>query len=191
MLPCREAESETGHADALEVGGSALELDQVMAAVPKGWRLDVFRERVPGTHFDAVPEGAKFLVESRDTVTCATEITRMTLNVAGAHTDAGASHHGRRLVYGGHAISTAAAQLVRALPNLVTLLAWRSCDHTAPVFEGDVLRSELDVEAKHALPGGGGLVDFRARVHAERGPGSPDPGSEVLVLDWRAIGLMA
>ncbi|MFO0691522.1 MAG: MaoC family dehydratase [Myxococcota bacterium] len=191
MLPCRSPEVETGHADALERIEAAIDLEQLRSAVPTGWRLDAFRERVPGAHFDALEPGTQCRVESRDTVTCAPEIARMTLNVAGAHTDAGASHHGRRLVYGGHAISTAAAQLVRALPNLVTLLAWRSCDHTAPVFEGDVLRSEIDVEAKHPLANGGGLVDFRARVHAERGPQSPDPGTEIQVLDWRAVGLMA
>ena len=85
----------------------------------------------------------------------------------------------------------AAAQLIRGLPNLVTFVAWRSCDHTAPVFEGDVLRSEFEIEAKHPLADGGGLLDLRTRVYAERGPEAPEPGRDVLVLDWRVIGLMA
>jgi len=191
MLPCRDAHADTGHADSFDAIGAELDMELVRAAVPSEWRLDAFRERVPGGHFEDVGDGTRFVVEGRDTVSCAPEIARMTLNVAGAHTDAGASSHGRRLVYGGHTISTAAAQLTRALPNLVTFVAWRSCDHTAPVFEGDVLRSEFDVEARHPLADGGGLLDLRARVHAERGPESPDTGEEILVLDWRAIGLMA
>jgi acyl dehydratase len=191
MLPCRDPEADTGYADSLDAIEAALDMDRVRGAVPPAWRLDAFRERLPGVHFGGVPEGARFIVEGRDTVTLAPEVARLTLNVAGAHTDAGASAHGRRLVYGGHTISTAAAQLSRALPNLVTLVAWRSCDHTAPVFEGDVLRSEFLVEAKHPLAGGAGLLDVRACVLAERAAGGPDAGREVQVLDWRAIGLMA
>ena len=191
MLPCRDAEADTGHADSFEAIATDLDMEGVRAAVPANWRLDAFREALPGGHFSDVPEGVTFAVEGRDTVTCAPEIARLTLNVAGAHTDAGASTHGRRLVYGGHTISLAAAQLTRALPNLVTIVAWRSCDHTAPVFEGDVLRSEFEVEAKHPLAHGGGLVDLRARVHAERARPAGEPGEEDLVLDWRAIGLMA
>jgi len=109
--------------------------------------------------------------------------------VAGAHTDAGAAAHGRRLVYGGHTISTAASQITRALPNLVTFVAWRSCDHTGPVFEGDVLRTEFEVEARHPLPDGGGLLDLRARVFAERAEGGSDEQEQV--LDWKTLALMA
>jgi acyl dehydratase len=190
MLPCRDPEIETGHEDSLDDMARELDPARVRAAVPP-FRLAAFRERVAGAHFDAVPVGATYAVEGRDTVTCAPEITRLTLNVAMAHSDAGKSAHGRRLVYGGHTISTAAAHMTRAFPNWVTWIAWRSCDHTAPVFEGDVLRTEIEVEAKEALPGGGGLVDLRVRVHAERAATSPDSGREVPVLDWRTIGLMA
>lgn len=191
MLPCRDPGVQTGHADSLDFIEAALPLDRVIGAVPTGWRLDAYRGRVSGRHFESLRAGTTFAVEARDTVTSAPEIVRMTLNVAGAHTDAGASVHGRRLVYGGHTISTAAAQLTRALPNLVTLVAWRSCDHTAPVFEGDVLQSEFELEAVHPLPTGGGLVDLRARVFAERAVPAADAKSRDLVLDWRVIGLMA
>lgn len=191
MLPCRDPEARTGHEDSFESIEGALHMERVRAAVPGHWRLDLFRERLPGAHFDDVPEGVTYAVEGRDTVTCAPEITRLTLNVAGAHTDAGAAAQGQRLVYGGHTISTAAAQLSRALPNLVTFVAWRSCDHTAPVFEGDILRSEFDIEARHPLPPGGGLVDVRARVFAIRADDDPRTGEEIQVLDWRAVVLMA
>ncbi len=190
MLPCRDPEADTGHADSFDSIEAELDMDRVRAAVPAEWKLDAMRERLPGVHFEQVPAGATYVVEGRDTVTCAPEITRLTLNVAAAHTDAGASAHGRRLVYGGHTISTAAAQLTRALPNLVTFVAWRSCDHTAPVFEGDVLRSEFEVGAGHPLEGGGGLLDLRARVFAERA-GSGAKNDEDIVLDWRTIALMA
>ena len=155
-------------------------LEQVERAVPSKWRLDVFRERVPGPHFAEVEPGAVYEVEGRDTVTAAPELARLTLNVARAHTDAGATTHGKRLVYGGHTIGIAAAQATRALPNLVTILAWRSCDHLGPVFEEDALGTELTVEGVRALRDGG-LVELRARTSADRGE----------VLDWRFVGLMA
>jgi acyl dehydratase len=85
----------------------------------------------------------------------------------------------------------ASAQIVRALPNLVTLIAWRSCDHTEPVFEGDVLQTKFTIDAKHTLPKGGGLVDLHAVVHATRGDQAPALGAGTPVLDWRVIGLMA
>lgn len=191
MLPCRDPNAETGRADDLDGIGADLDPERVREAVPAKWRLDIFRERLPGAHFAQLPVGATFVVEGRDTVTCAPEIARLTLNVAGAHTDARASSFGRRLVYGGHAISVAAAQITRALPNLVTLLAWRSCDHIAPVFEGDILRSEVTIEAADPLAGGGGLVSLTVHVHAERALPDADAPPEVRVLHWRAIGWMA
>lgn len=191
MLPCRDPEATTGRADAFDAIPAELDPERVQACVPPDWKLEAFRRAVPGPHFDDVELGAHYVVESRDTVTAAPELARLTLNVAGAHTDAGASHYDRRLVYGGHTISLASAQIARALPNLVTLLGWRSCDHTAPVFEGDVLRTEVTVEDAHARSGGGGLVDLHARVFAERGACAPEPGDDVPVLDWRAIALLA
>ena len=53
-------------------------------------------------------------------------------------------------------------------PDLVTIVAWHGCDHLAPVFENDVLATELSVEGAQRLEGGGGLVDLRARVQADR-----------------------
>ena len=77
---------------------------------------------------------------------------------------------------------TALALLGLAPLLLVTVVAWRSCDHLAPVFEGDVLRSEVEVGAIDAP-----LVDLRVQTNATRADGSgTDP-----VLDWRLIGVMA
>ena len=188
MLPCRDSEATTGHDDTFDAIPAELDMDDVRAAVPRGWHLDTFRAHVSGTHFADVVAGTTYVIEGRDTVTCAPEVARMTLNVAGAHTDAGASTYGRRLVYGGHTISIASAHITRALPNLLTLVAWRSCDHTAPVFEEDILRTEFTVADRIPLEPEGGLVDLHARVWAQRGRA---PHADEQVLEWHVIGLMA
>jgi acyl dehydratase len=191
MIPCRDPDAATGASDSFDAIPVELDMERVAAAAPVGWRLDDFRRENPGNHFEDLTEGSLYRVEARDSVTSAPELARMTLNVAKAHTDAAYSAYGKRLVYGGYTISTASAQIVRALPNLVTLLAWRSCDHTEPVFEGDILRTEFKIDAKHALASGGGLVDLHAVVYAARGEQAPEPGTDASVLDWRVIGLMA
>jgi acyl dehydratase len=184
MIPLRDPEAETGHADDLDQIPSELDPERVRAAVPGSWRLSEMRERIGGRHFDDVAEGSHWEVEGRDTVTGATELVRLTLNLAAAHWDAGSTAHGRRLVYGGHTISVAAAQATRALPNLATIVAWHGCDHLGPVFEGDVLRTELLLASRETLEDGG-LVDLQALVWAER------DGDEHQVLDWRFVGVMA
>ena len=184
MIPLRDADAQTGHSGSFDEIPTELDMERVEAAFPSDWRLDRFRERAAGRHLADLQVGAVYDVEGRDTVTAAPELARLTLNVAMTHTDAGASAHGRRLAYGGHTIAVAAAQTTRALPNLVTIVAWRSCDHTGPVFEGDILSTELTIEAVHPLAAGG-LVDLRAVTTAERdGESSP-------VLDWRFLGVMA
>ncbi len=191
MIPCRDPQANTGHADSFDAIPAEVDLHAVQAFVPPTWRLDLFRQAVAGPHFADLAAGVTYLVAERDTVTCAPELVRMTLNMAVTHTDAASSVYGKRLVYGGHTISMAAAQISHALPNLVTLVAWRSCDHTAPVFEGDILRTEVTVERIHPLEQGGGLVDLHALVYAERGDQAPEPGRDIQVLDWRVLGLMA
>jgi acyl dehydratase len=190
MIPCRDPNAVTGASDSFDTIPAELDMEQVEAAVPVEWCLDDFRRENSGEHFEELVEGNLYRVEARDSVTSAPELARLTLNVAKAHTDAASSPYGKRLVYGGYTISMASAQIVRALPNLVTLLAWRSCDHTEPVFEGDVLRTEFTIDAKHTLASGGGLVDLHAVVHATRGDQAPALGADASVLDWRVIGLM-
>lgn len=184
MLPCRDPEASTGARDSFDSIPQDIRIEELESSIPTGWDLDRFRRMAPGPHFADLRVGSHYVIEARDTVTCAPELARLTLNMARAHTDAGASSHGRRLVYGGHTISVAAAQLTRALPNLVTLLAWRSCDHKAPVFEEDCLSTQVWIEEKTSTARGG-LVDLRVDVCAHR------PGESVPVLDWRVVGLMA
>jgi acyl dehydratase len=184
MLPLRDAP--TG-APGDEVGGAA-DLDhEPLEAAAGGLDLGAYRAEVPGPHFDAVQDGWAVEVEGGDVVDSAPALARLTTNVAMAHLDATSAVDGRRLVYGGHAIGLAAAQATRALPALVTILGWHACDHTAPVFEGDTVRSRLAVERREPLPGGGGLLHLRSRVTATRAGG----GEEAEVLDWRFVGVMA
>jgi 2-methylfumaryl-CoA hydratase len=188
MIPLRDPEGDTGHADSFDDIPADIDLDMLATKVPWGWRLSAFKDRVgrAGAHFADMVAGPTFVIEGRDTVTNAPELARATLNLASAHTDPAAGPSGRRLVYGGHTISLAGAAATRAFPNLLTILAWRSCEHTAPVFEDDVLRTEVTVDATHPLSQGG-MVDLHAVVWADRA----DDSGEEQVLDWRFIALMA
>ena len=150
------------------------------------WNLAAFRESVPGRHFADVKPGSIYRVEAGDVVSSAPELARLTLNLAAVHHDQTAAGDGERLVYGGHTIGLAAAQVSRALPALVTILGWQSCDHTGPVHEGDTLHSEIHVERCENLAAGG-LVHLRSLVRAR--PAGAESSHDV--LDWRLIGLMA
>ena len=184
MLPLRDAPTgEPGD----PVGGAAdLEAEPLRSAA-EALDLEAFRAAVPGPHFDAVDDGWAAEIEGGDVVDSAPALARLTLNVAMAHLDTGAAAHGRRLVYGGHTIALAAAQAARALPALVTILGWHAAEHTAPVFEGDTLRSRIALEHREPLPGGGGLVHLRSHVTAARAAGGEDED----VLDWRFVGVLA
>ncbi|WP_433379598.1 MaoC family dehydratase [Streptosporangium sp. CA-115845] len=187
MLPLRDPEALTGHeADLDSVGVAATDEDLAGTATGMlaGWRLDRFRERVTGRHFADLAEGEVFRVGGGDVVSSAPELARLTLNVAQVHHDARAAGE-RRLVYGGHTIGLALSQATRALPNLVTVVAWDGCDHVGPVHEGDTLSSEVVVGRRQALPGGGGLVHLRSLVQAVGGAEPRD------VLDWRYVAVMA
>jgi acyl dehydratase len=179
MIPLRDPDANTGHADSFDdIPADA----EPVAEAPWGWQLGAFRPTV-------VEPGAIYDIEVRDSVTGAAELARATLNLAATHTDPGASAYGRRLVYGGHTISIAGAHVTRALPDLVTIVAWRSCDHLGPVFEGDVLRTEVHVEAVQARDGYQ-LIDLRAVVHGCPAADAGDPAAaDKPVLDWRFVAL--
>ncbi len=140
----------------------------------------MFRERIPGPHFDPDMAGA-VLHSSADVVSSAPELARLTLNIAAVHHDSRAG--GRRLVYGGHTIGLALAQASRLLPNLATVLGWQSCEHTAPVYEGDTLYSELHVESAEPTDNGG-MLGLRSLVYAVS-----ESDADRQVLDWRFTAL--
>ena len=89
MIPLRDPEGDTGHADSFDDIPADIDLDCLTAKVPWGWRLSAFKDRVgrAGTHFADVVPGTTFVIEGRDTVTNAPELARATLNLASAHTD--------------------------------------------------------------------------------------------------------
>jgi acyl dehydratase len=218
MLPLRDHDRQTGHADELDsVGSSAV--PENLGELVSGWRLDWLAEHAPGPRLAGLRAGQSWTVPGGDVVSAAPELARLTLNVAMVHHDARAAG-GRRLVYGGHAIGLALSQAARSLPSLVTVAAWQSCDHLGPVHEGDTLHSTITVEQVDPLPGdgdGGGLVYLRSLVwalapSADGGIGWPAgaispsgigwPGAEASggagqesaprnVLDWRYIAIVA
>jgi acyl dehydratase len=182
MLPLRDQAAETGHADDLAEFGQEGPPPGIGALV-NGWRLDRFSRQVAGPRPADLYAGLSFAVAGGDVVSNAPELARLTLNIAAVHHD-GAAAGGQRLVYGGHVIGLALSQAARALPSLVTVAAWDSCDHLGPVREGDTLRSTITVEQVDYLPGGGGLVRLRSLVRAD----GPEPRD---VLDWRYVAVMA
>lgn len=175
MLPLRDGAPDTGCADDLDAVGAD------MPAPPdptREWDGDAYRALVPGPHYDAELKGT-VIASTADVVTGAPELARLTLNIAATHHDSRVG--GKRLVYGGHTIGLALAQVTRVLPSLVTVLGWQSCDHTGPVHEGDTLYSEIHVEGATPLAGGrGGVLRLRSLVFA-----AADDGEDRQVLDWR------
>ncbi|MBL8579911.1 MAG: hypothetical protein JNK47_22120 [Mesorhizobium sp.] len=148
------------------------------------WNLGAYRESVSGSHFDELREGTIYRIASGDVVSSAPELARLTMNLAIIHHDRTVT--GKRLVYGGHTIGIAAAQITKALPSLVTILAWSDCDHLGPVHEGDTLHSTVTIEGRDPLRSGGGLVHLRSQVRATDMDGKVSD-----VLDWRLSGLFA
>ena len=185
MLPLRDPTGNTAHADSFQ--DIPVELDAAtLREATSSWRLDALASGDGhGTPLARLPPGARWRVHAGDVVSSAPELARLTLNVAAVHHDSRSQLDGRRLVYGGHTIGLAAAQATRTLPEIVTIVGWHSCEHLAPVHEGDTLRSELELELIEDLPGAGALAHLRSRVSAD---GETDP---VQVLDWRFVAVVA
>jgi acyl dehydratase len=174
MIPLRDPALATGWHDDLTAGHREIGDDELLP-LTAGWELA--RPALP------VPEAGTVLrVEGRDVVSSGPELARLTMNIAAVHHDAAAAG-GRRLVYGGHTIALALTQATRAIPNLLTVLAWQSCDHTAPVHEDDLLSSVVEVERVALLPRGGAHLHLRSLVQAC----DPETGAERRVLDWRFV----
>jgi acyl dehydratase len=174
MIPLRDPGLATGRQDDLTAGQREINEDELLP-LTAGWALT--RPALP-----LPAPGSRLRVEGRDTVSSGPELARLTMNIAAVHHDAAAAG-GRRLVYGGHTIALALTQATRAIPNLLTVLAWHSCDHMAPVHEGDMLSSVVEVEQVRRLPQGGALLHLRSRVQAD----DSLTEAESQVLDWRFV----
>jgi acyl dehydratase len=189
MLPLRDQDAQTGHADDLSPAGRPADLASLHGLVG-GWRLDRFARQAGGPRYADLRQGQCWPVPGGDVVSSAPELARLTLNVAMVHHDAGVSG-GQRLVYGGHAIGLALAQAARSLPGIVTVAAWHGCDHLGPVHEGDTLHSTISVEQVDDLPRGGGLVHLRSQVRARASGGAGSGPAPRDVLDWRYVAVVA
>lgn len=187
LLPCREDKDVLEHGS---VGNATADraLNYYLPYVPQDWTLARF------PLIASTPLSQPATDPLADTVSSALELVRLTQNLASAHRDPARGSTGRRLVYGGHTIGLAQASLARMVPGLVTVLGWRSCDHLAPVFDGDVLgfRSELLDTIRyddHAMVAGFRVV-AHVRTSADLGNAGRDAEDCVDVLDWKPVVLL-
>jgi acyl dehydratase len=175
MLPLSDASVVTGKADDLSTIGSPANFAPLLEQV-SGWDL------APHPASQPLSVGDSWELEAGDVVSNAPEIARLSLNLAHLHHDEYAQ--GSRLVYGGHTIGVASAQLTRTLPNLITVAGWHSCDHTGPVRESDTLVSHIEIEDISTSAPGVQSVSVRVKVFAKRKDAPNDQ-----VLDWRLVAL--
>jgi acyl dehydratase len=176
MIPLGDPSLDTGHHADLRLSAAELPDDILLNSV-RDWVL-------PDPSGSPQQAGQRIQIAGADVVSSAPELARLTLNVAAVHHDAAAAG-GRRLVFGGHTIGIALSQATRALPALLTVLGWHSCEHLAPVHEGDQLTSAIEIERVEGLGGSGHVMHLRSRVTGR----DPAGGSESLVLDWRFVAL--
>ena len=129
MLPLRDQDRQTGHADELASVGQPADLRDA-AALVSGWRLAEFARLAAGPRLAELRAGQSWVVPGGDVVSGAPELARLTLNVAMAHHDAQAAG-GNRLVYGGHAIGLALAQAATVTRDGSDRAAWASASPMA------------------------------------------------------------
>ena len=174
LLPCK-GENAPGHCD--EIGAAAPELDlaDFTDSVPNGWHLGELGDHDSWAVGDSRPD------HQRDMVDMATALVRITHNQAAVHRDADASSYPGRLVYGGHTVALAQASLGRVLKGLATVVGWHSCNHTAPVFEEDILSCSHTLVDQVPVDGG-----WCRAIHIEVMAHRPD-AEPVKVLDWTPI----
>jgi len=187
MIPCRDPDAKTGHDDDFGIMPAEITDEQLLAHVPD-WHFAAYRARYPSAS-EPLMVGQTLRVEAADTVTCAPELVRMTLNLAMTHTDATRSVYGKRLVYGGHTISIASKQLAMGLPHILQILAWYRCDHVGPVFEGDILSSQITIKDTHKVQDAT-VAKLSVEVFAKRGPEAPSDLPDAKVLDWSLAALL-
>ena len=186
MIPLRDPGVATGHADGFDEISKQLDPERVRAAIPS-WDYAALRARVAFRADARAGDGPRDR-GARD----GHQRARAGAADAQRRDDAPRRRQRGRT---GAASSTAARRsrsppphASRALPSLATIVAWRSCEHSAPVFEGDVLDTEVTVVSSSQLEDlDATLADLRAVVHADRGTGEPPEQ----VLDWAFVGVLA
>ena len=187
MIPCRDPGADTGRADDFDWIPEALADAQLRSAAPTHWQLAALAPAEFPVPAPVLAVGDSVRIEAQDTITCAPELVRMTGNIAFAHTDASRSYLGKRLVYGGHTISLAFAQITRALPHMISLIGWQGCDHLGPVLEEDIIRSAFSVTRALDLEQGGRLLELHLKTDARRATAAGGELEDSQVLDWRLV----
>ena len=174
LLPC-QGTTAPGHSD--DIGGvdADVDLQQFLDAAPNNWSLGAL-----GPHDEWQP-GEQRADFQRDMVDMATALVRITHNQAAVHRDVQASSYDGRLVYGGHTVALAQASLGRVLGGLATVVGWHACNHTAPVFEEDIL-SCTHTMVDQVVTGQGWCRAINIEVYAHRGDTEP-----IKVLDWTPV----
>ena len=173
LLPCR-GDAAPGHRDDLGPTANDLDLGAYESAVPAEWNLSALGATDSWTPGDVRRD------DLRDVVDGATALVRLSHNLAAAHRDVGRSPYDVRLVYGGHTVALAQASLDRSVDGMATLVGWHSCNHTAPVFEGETLGFRHTLLEERPVAGGR-LRAVQVIVDTER------DGESVTVLDWTPV----
>ncbi len=186
MIACKDPAASTGHHDNFDWIKNTFTAEELNSALPSGWNLAPLICALTGLRTPPIAPGDVFEIAPKDTVTSAPELVRMSLNIAYTHTDETRSYLGQRLVYGGHTISLALAQIGRALPNLLHMVAWRHCDHLGPVLEGDLISTRFSVVDCRPAEVGGTLYDLAVEASAHRKNKDGEMVGEK-VLDWGLV----
>ena len=187
MIACREADAITGHVDDFSWIPQGLSDTQLNEAVPTNWNYEILQDTLFESEVYNPELEETVFIESKDCITNAPELVRLTGNIALTHTDPTSSYTKRRLVYGGHTIALAFAQILRAFPNLVTILGWQGCDHLAPVNEEDVIKSEFIVK-KMRRHSEGNIIELTCSSYVVGNALNVDKDySPVKVLKWDLV----
>lgn len=168
-LPGFDGEIGSGAAGDDPTGG--IDLEGCAELVPANWRLYLLGEQ------DRWEVGRTVTDPLRDYIDNTPALLHLTHNLAFVHRDAEVSPYGRRLVNGLQVAGMAQASLSRVLSGMATVVAWGYCNHTGPVFEGDLLSFTHTLLGE--IPAGQGrlrAVRSEATAHRDDGPAH--------VLDW-------
>ena len=187
MIPCRDPRAETGLDD--DFGGipERLNDNQLDDAVPKSWDYGQMKDSSFGSPLLDMEVEDRVVIAAKDSITNAPELVRLTGNIAFAHTDASKSYLGKRLVYGGHTISVALSQVIRAIPNAVTLLGWQSCDHLSPVLEEDIIRTEFTLKKKRKAQVSANICEIEVDSWTQRFSEKAETYVEEHALKWKLV----
>ena len=183
MISCENPKADTGLNDDFSWMPVELNYNEIKKSIPLSWNIEELKQQDLGLPSPKLSQNTKIIVKAGDTITCAPELVRITGNIALTHTDASQSYLGKRLVYGGHTISLAYSQFVRAIPNLVSLIGWQKCDHLAPVLEEDIINSEFIINKRIPIEKGV-LYEINAETYSIRKSKDGSFTDRTQVLDW-------